>query len=703
MNFLAPAALAGLLAIAIPVLIHMIHRERRETIAFPSLMFLRKIPYRSVRRQKLRHLLLLAVRCLAIAIIVWAFARPFFERRMAANPAASGGREVVVLLDRSYSMANGGRWTRALNAARGVAGQLGAEDRVSVVAFGASAAQIVAPTKDAGVVQAALAAAKPGSEPTRYASGLRVAAQVLASSDLPRKEVVLISDFHRSGWSPNDDVPLPTGTNVRTIDVARGEKGDVAVAGVSVARTETGERVVATVTARATNLGDEPRSVEASLELTGRVVDTKRVTIPPRASAQVVFASSPVSAVVSRGVVRITPDSQPSNDVFYFTIAEESGASALVVEPPRPRANQSLFLTRALGVADDPPVRVASRTSEAVSATDFRGRTLIILNEADLPTGAAGQRLLAQVRNGAMLLVVPGERGTLGVTPEWQAVLPGRIGTVVDRSAGRGGRWASVDFSNALFEPFRAARADFSSVTISRYRALQPAPDSSQVIARVDDGAPLLVERPVGAGRILLWAGTLDPAWNDLPFHPLWVPFAHQLARRSMAGRESRDWFVAPHALDLAGEGSVTVESPSGSRVRLSADSQRTEGERARQSTVARSSTTVELREQGFYEVRGGSTAIGAGRPIAVNVDLAESDLSHIDPAELVAAITDRAARGATTSATAPFLGTAEELERRQAIWWYLLLAAMLLLAGETLLSNRLSRRSLEQHATGVS
>jgi hypothetical protein len=688
MNFLAPAALAGLLAIAIPVVIHMINRERRETVAFPSLMFLRKIPYRSVRRQKLRHLLLLAVRCLAIAIIVWAFARPFFERRLGVNPAASGGREVVVLLDRSYSMAHGGRWARALNATRAAAGQLGAEDRVSVVTFAATASQIVPPTRDAGVVQAALAAATPGSEPTRYAAGLRVAAQVLSASDLPRKEVVLISDFHRSGWSTNDDVPMPTGTSIRTVDVARGETRDVAVAGVSVARTEAGERVVATVTARATNLGDEPRTVDATLELTGRVVDTKRVTIPPRGSAQVVFASAPVSSVVARGVVRVTTDSQPSNDRFFFTISEESGASALVVEPPRPRANQSLFLTRALGVADDPPVRVASRTSDAVGANDLRGRTFIVLNEADLPGGAAGQRLLAQVRNGAMLFIVPGERGTLGVTPEWQAVLPARIGTVVDRSAGRGGRWASVDFSNALFEPFRAARADFSSVTVSRYRSLEPVPDSAQVIARVDDGAPLLVERPVGAGRILMWAGTLDPAWNDLPFHPLWVPFAHQLARRSMSGREGRDWFVAPHALDLAGEGTVTVESPSGSRVRLAPDSQR---------------TTVELREQGFYEIRGGSTAIGAGRPIAVNVDLAESDLSHIDPAELVAAITDRAARGATTSATAPFLGTAEELERRQAIWWYLLLAALLLLAGETLLSNRLSRRSFEQHATGVS
>lgn len=688
MNFLAPAALAGLIAIAIPVLIHMIHRERRETIAFPSLMFLRKIPYRSVRRQKLRHLALLAVRCLAIAIIVWAFARPFLEGRAAVNLASSGGKEVVVLLDRSYSMAHGGRWTRALNAARAVAGQIGADDRVSVVTFGAAAAQIVAPTQDGGIVQSALANLKPSSEPTRYASGLRVAAQVLAASDLPRKEVVLISDFHRSGWSPNDDVPMPATTNFRTVDVARGEKADVAVGSVSINRTEAGERVHATVTARAMNLGDEPRTVDASLELTGRVVDTKRVTIPPRSASQVVFASAPVSAVVTRGVVRVTPDSQPSNDVFYFTIAEESGASALVIEPPRPRANQSLFLTRALGVADDPPVRVATRSSDAVAATDVRSRTLIVLNESDVPTGAAGQRLLAQIRNGAMLVIVPGERGTLGITPQWQAVLPARIGTVVDRSAGRGGRWTSVDFSNALFEPFRAARADFSSVRVSRYRALEPVPDSAQVIARLDDGAPLLVERPLGTGRILIWAGTLDPAWNDLPFHPLWVPFAHQLARRSMSGRESRDWFISPHALDLAAEGTVTVESPSGSRVRLSSDSQQ---------------TTVELREQGFYEVRGGSTAIGAGRPIAVNVDLAESDLSHMDPAELVAAITDGNDRGATTTAAAPFLGTAEELERRQAIWWYLLLAALLLLAAETLLSNRLSRRSLEQHARGVS
>ena len=58
MRFLTPAFLAGLAALAIPVLIHLINRERRVVVEFPSLMFLRKIPYKSVRRQKLRHILL---------------------------------------------------------------------------------------------------------------------------------------------------------------------------------------------------------------------------------------------------------------------------------------------------------------------------------------------------------------------------------------------------------------------------------------------------------------------------------------------------------------------------------------------------------------------------------------------------------------------------------------------------------------------
>jgi hypothetical protein len=274
-----------------------------------------------------------------------------------------------------------------------------------------------------------------------------------------------------------------------------------------------------------------------------------------------------------------------------------------------------------------------------------------------------------------MLLVVPGDRAGAPIPAEWSAFLPGSVGPASTRPDGR---WASTDFSNVLFEPFRGAgRADFSSVSVTRYRTLTAA-NGGAVIARLDDGAPLLMERAAGSGRVLMWASTLDAQWTNAPFHPLWVPFVHQLARRSLAGRETRPWFTAPHALDLSRAGDVLLESPSGDRLRAAADSSR---------------PTVELRERGFYEMRGPQTAIGAGQPIAVNVDLAESDLSHVDAAELVASITAREDQGrGEAGGRAVLPGTEQELEKRQAIWWYLLVGGLLLLAAETIFSNRLSR-----------
>src|SRR6478735_7967003 len=104
MSFLAPVFLVGLAAIAIPVLVHLIQRERKRVVEFPSLMFLRRIPYQSVRRRRIHHWFLLALRAAAIMLLVAAFARPFLPQGALAVEPSVGAREVVVLLDQSASM-----------------------------------------------------------------------------------------------------------------------------------------------------------------------------------------------------------------------------------------------------------------------------------------------------------------------------------------------------------------------------------------------------------------------------------------------------------------------------------------------------------------------------------------------------------------------------------------------------------------------
>jgi len=90
LSFLVPAFLAGLVALGIPVLIHLTRRERTAVVEFPSLMFLQKLPYETIHRRRIRHWLLLVLRCVALALVVAAFARPFLDRPTAAAMGRGG-------------------------------------------------------------------------------------------------------------------------------------------------------------------------------------------------------------------------------------------------------------------------------------------------------------------------------------------------------------------------------------------------------------------------------------------------------------------------------------------------------------------------------------------------------------------------------------------------------------------------------------
>jgi hypothetical protein len=201
-----------------------------------------------------------------------------------------------------------------------------------------------------------------------------------------------------------------------------------------------------------------------------------------------------------------------------------------------------------------------------------------------------------------------------------------------------------------------------------------------------------MVQRPSGAGRVVVWATSIDANWTDLPLQTVFVPFAHQIGRRVGRFADSRQWFTAGDVLDLTRHAELT--SPLiGTGPKVAGDSGRLileapSGEKTRLAALG-SNHLATLREQGLYELRGEATPIGAGRPIAVNVDPAEADLSHLDPQELVAAAAATAAKPQASSGT---VVPPEQQEGKQAVWWYLLLAALFLMGIETVMSNRLSR-----------
>ena len=680
MSFLAPALLAALLAIAIPIVVHLVQRERRTVVAFPSLMFLRRIPNQSVKRRAIRHWPLLALRILALALIALAFARPFLPTG-ALSAAAGGARQVVVLLDTSASMGYAGHWARAQEEARRRIRSLGAGDGAAV-AFFATDVEIGA-RSEAGpaALIGAIDRARPGSGITRYGPALRAAAGLLESAAASRREIVLISDFQKSGWDAAQDVKLPAGVTLTTVSVAEPSTSNAALVGLTLAQQAGPKGVIVSATARIVNHAAQPAADRAiTLDVDGHRVDARRVTLAPGATT-VAFAPFALGGRVARVTARLAPDALPADDVFHAVVTAGGHVPVLIIESANPSPDASLYLMRSLDVAAAPGFATRLARTDRVTPEDLAAAAVIVLNDARPPSGAAGRALASAVNAGAGLLVVLGERSAwAGDDPD---LLPGRLGAPVDRSGTSGGTLGYVDLSHPAFEIFSSPRSgDLTAARIFRYRAITA---SGKVLARFDDGAVAVAERKVGRGTVIVWTSTFDSYWNDLPLKPVFVPLVHQVMQHLGRYVEPRPWYTVGDTYDPAdappvgparrpaADGAFTVLAPSGRTV---------------EPVPGAGTHIVPLSEAGFYEIR---PAAAGGDPIvvAVNGAAGESDLSPIDPAELAASVS--AAAGAPGAGTGHEI-TVEEGERRQSLWWYLLVTGLLLLVIEAAVASRLPR-----------
>src|SRR5918993_2908503 len=698
MSFLTPLFLLGLAALAVPVLIHLTQRERKSVVEFPSLMFLRKIPYESVQRRRIRDWLLLAMRLGAIALIVLAFARPFL-RGSNVSAASGGARDIVVLLDRSYSMGYGDTWTRAQRAAAAAIESATGADRISLVVFADTAEVALRSTPDRSRAIAEINAATPGPGSTKYAPALKLAGSLLAESLLPRKEIVIVSDFQRGGWQPDDTLRMPGGTTITTVPVEGAQGANLALTPVALLRSrEAGQPERITVTAGVVNRTATPAAdVPIELVIDGRVVQDLRISAAANASASVSFAPVTITTPNTRAVVRLGTGGQAPVDalardnVFNFTVTPTAPVPVMAVS--QGSSDATLYLSRALAIGEAPRFDASMQSPDALAGDALNRARVIFLNDVGI-SDAAAAKLVAFVEGGGGLFMAMGQRATW---PSSRAAwLPASIGPPVDRTRGAA-RLSGMDYGHAVFEPFRAPRSgDFSSARFYSYRALGAAKDAS-VLARFDTGEPALVERTAGRGRIILYASTLDLSWNDLALKPMFLPFVHQLGRHLSGFREQPAWLTIGQVLDIdaaevaagATWGSParapdgrTILPPSGQRRALPVPA-------AAPGAAAPPAAALELNEQGFYEIRGAGRDGGPVIVAASNVSLAESNLDRMDPKELVAAVT-----GNGTSGSAPgqdvLPDEAQELAQR--VWWYLLFAGILLLIAETVLAHRYSR-----------
>lgn len=702
MGLLAPLFLLGLAAIAVPVLIHLRLRHRSRVVRFPSLMFISQAPYRSMRRRRLRDVLLLLMRCLAVALLALAFARPLWQGDAAAG-ATSTSRLVVVLLDNSFSMGFGDRWQRAGAAAEAAFGDLDAADRGALVVYSDGAELQSAPTSDGALLAAMVRDVEVAPRSTSLLPAIQMARGVLAEAgELGQRELVIVSDFQRSSWTPENVAALPAGVELRLVDVGEEDEdvGNAAVTDVAFDHSRSGDREQVGIAARVGYLvaressavpAGAPLRAEVDLLLDREVVQTRAIELGADSSTMVNFAPEVLERErTTRGTVRLRDDSLAADNEFRFVLSPAHEVGVLVIEPDGDR-RRGRYLEEALALGRRPFFRVSRVQASGFQRSMLDGKSVVVINDAaqQLST-AAGDAVAGFVRDGGGLLLSV-ERGLtstagllreLGVTSERQA----------DRLSGSAGSLAWFDTGHPVFDVFATARSgDFSSASFFRYHRLVP-PEGAATIARFDDGAPALLDLIPGtaedgdaagaaSGRVLVLPTSFDTFWNTLPLQAVFLPFVHRSVEYLAGYSLPRSWYRVGEVAQVelpsgpaGGEGNGYISvAPSGRESRIEGDG---------------GGLLLDVDEPGFYqfrEVRGDV----ATEPLtlASNVPVVESDLSRLDLDEFMSRIRPREEENGPAAAAA--VQSPEERERRQRLWWFLIAAAALVLAAETLFGNR--------------
>jgi hypothetical protein len=587
MGFLAPSLLPLAALAAIPVVIHILSRLRLKRADFPSLLLLTTAKRERFSWLRLKELLLLIFRTLALLGLLLALARPFVRHRL---PGLGRANDLIVVIDDSYSMSKPSQWQQAVAVTRELLNSLGPGRRAALLV----ASQAGLPNSSLLSPPSSLLPLLDSLKPSYSAATLEPALKHAVEMAKPaHAEVAVVTDLQAravpSNWQRPPDMP------VLLISIAPPD-GDNA--GVTRLYTEDRFPVAGRATrikADFTNYGPQPVTRTAVLTLDDRR-EEQAVAIKPHSSATVTFETALADSGYHVAKFELRTDSLEADNTRWLAVYQPRRLSVLVVESP---AAPARYLADALGSDSSSVLSLTKIPATEFGRYDPRRFATVVVTDAAALSRPDWTRLGFFLQSGGSALIM------FGNPPSDSSLLAGRIRFLgLSRPAGFVSV-ASVDTTHPVLEILSAS--DLSAARFFAHARL--APGAVRVLARLSDGEPLMLDSE--DGRFITWAFTAIPEFTDLVFKAAFVPLLHRTLLYLASGELHSDHLVGDTIrAPVEGSGPVTVLTPDGRVVETPEP-----GAGRPQVVLAR------IGRPGIYRV--------ADRPYAVNVLAAEGDLTQ--------------------------------------------------------------------------
>ncbi len=566
MGFFNPALLWFALGGAIPVIIHLLHRQKFRRVRWAAMEFLLAALRKTQRRMRLENLLLLLLRVLIMAVLALAVARPFFHEAPLMALGDSDTHHLFVM-DVSYSMAYKRAQNTSLDVARKAAEALlkeireSEQDRFTLLTMSSFPEALLKERNRKDQIVKALAELKPADYGTSvYATMLEIRALLDSTRNRDRR-VYLFTDLQMAGWAHREEAEakrladllkaLSSRENTRfyLFDAGAPDPINHAVVDLRVDR-----RVV--TTKRATHFHVELHNFSTtpipdksvSLYVDDNLFETKRTALPPNVTTTLTFRYDFAAAGPHAVRAALEPDYLDTDDQRHLALDVKSSIRGLVVdgEPGnRPAEGETFTYVMALdpmGRADYFSVDV--KTVELFSAEGLEAYDFLVLANVQSLTGDKIEKVEQFVRRGGGLFITLGARVDKvsfndGLWNKGAGLAPAQLeeitGVAPEGQLERGieRRIARFAIQHPIFRVFREqlGAAVYSLVFYKYYKVKDHDPD--RVLAAFDDptSSPLWLEKPFGEGKVLLMTSTLDSEWNaGIQAHPPYLVLMQEIS-----------------------------------------------------------------------------------------------------------------------------------------------------------------------------
>ena len=639
MTFLNPLVLFGLIAASIPIIIHLLNLRKLKVIEFSSLQFLKEMQKNKMRKIRIKQILLLILRTLAIIFLVLSFSRPTIRNINLAGLGSEVKNTIILVIDDTPSMSvedkQGSYISQAKKLAEKVLESSEEGDEIYLIRF--SDLNILKENFEPvskNIAQREIENVEVKDISKTFVEVFLSVSKILDQTKNLSKEVYILTDFQKTNLPedlsnlPKLDKSFDANTRIYVFKIGEKEAFNISIDSLQVLTKIFEMNKPVTITASLTNHSSENGvNVSSNLYFNDKKVAQKGIDIKSNSSGNFSFTGQIKEYGFNSGRLEIEDDDFLKDNFRYFNFFVPEKIKVLMVsENPNDLFFVNLVLSQTVDDNSEPVFSITQTSTQFFNSYKPENYDILIISSPEKIFNL--NPLKNFIQNGGRVVILPGINSSVisfskAIESLGLNTINGVTGSKDTKSSFT--RFREIDFNHPIFSGIFSEKVQkkIESPKIFQSFNYKPTLNGKEIIS-LENNYSFLAEEKIGNGVVLLFTSAIDLSWSELPLKPIFVPMINRIALYANSNNSNLD-FLAGEEIQFKPfkriTGQFKIQTPDGKEIVYSSEN-----------FVTDFVNLGKFETAGNYKVFEDDKLIGI---ISINIDARESNLSKLEEKQL--------------------------------------------------------------------